>query len=155
MSSGSASPPRDARGPKPAAQYANVAELAAQARKREDLDQRLRQSLPPPLNQQIHLADLRDGRAVLLAPSPAWAARVRMATAQILAALRALGMQADSVLVKIVPVPPSKPESVAASMPLSRATAQHLRSAAKTVADPELRALFLEMASFAEANGAS
>lgn len=155
MSSGSANPPRDARGPKPAAQHADVAELAAQARKRDDLDQRLRQSLPPPLNQQIHLADLRDGRAVVLAPSPAWAARVRMATAQILAALRALGAQADSVVVKIVPAPLSKPESVAASMPLSRATAQHLRSAAKAVADPELRALFLEMASFAEANGAS
>ncbi|MEO7148804.1 MAG: DciA family protein [Rhodanobacteraceae bacterium] len=132
-----------------------MAELTAQARKRDDLDQRLRQSLPPPLDQQIRLADLRDGRAVLLAPSPAWAARVRMANSQILAALRALGVQADSVTVKIVPAPLSKPESISASMPLSRATAQHLRSAAKTVADPELRALFLEMASFAEADRAS
>lgn len=155
MSRGNSSPPRDARGPKPAAQHANVAELAAQARKRDDLDRRLRQSLPPPLDQQIHLADLRDGRAVLLAPSPAWATRVRMANAQILAALRALGVQADTIIVKIVPAPLSKPEPVAASMPLSRATAQHLRAAAKAVADPELRALFLEMASFAEANGAS
>ncbi|MEO6968869.1 MAG: DciA family protein [Rhodanobacteraceae bacterium] len=131
-----------------------MAELAAQARKRDDLDRRLRQSLPPPLDQQIRLADLRDGRAVLLAPSPAWAARVRMANAQILAALRALGVQADSVIVKIVPAPPLKPEPIASSLPLSRASAQHLRAAARTVADPDLRALFLEMASIAEADGA-
>lgn len=155
MPPGDSAPPRDARGPKLAAQYANVTALAAQARAREDLDRRLRQALPPPLNEQIRLAGVRDGHAVLLTPSPAWAARVRMAQTQILAALHALGAQADSVTVKIVPAPLPQPASVAASVPLSRATAQHLRAAAKAVADPELRALFLEMASLAEANATS
>lgn len=138
------------------AECAAIAKLGAQARELDRLDQRFRQLLPAPLNEQVRFAGIRGGRAVLLAPSPAWATRTRMAQTRILALLRTLGVQADSIVVKVkvVAAPLMKAEPVA-SVPVSAATARHLRAASKTVADPELRALFLDLASFAEGNASS
>lgn len=147
-------PRRPVPGPKPVAQCAPVRTLSARARELDTLDQQLRRSLPPPLNDRLHYAGLRGTRATLLAESPTWASRARMAQPKILAALRALGVQAETILVKVVttPPPPAEPN---ASLPLSAASARHLRAAAKVIADPELRALFLEMASFAERDSSS
>lgn len=137
-------------GPKDVRECEPFVALASRARKRDELDRQLRQTLPSPLREQVRLADLRHGCLVFLAPSPAWASRLRMAQAQILAAARAMGTKADSVIVKVTP-----PDTVAQPQPpqrapLSRATAAHLRSAARSLSDPELRDLFLELASVAE-----
>lgn len=142
-------PRRPVSGPLPVAQCAPVKALSARARELDQLDQRLRQSLPPPLNEQLRYAGLRGNRATLLATSPAWASRARMALPRILTTLRALGIPADTLVIKVItaPVPQAEPM---ASMPLSAASARHLRAAAKGIADPELQALFLELASFAE-----
>jgi hypothetical protein len=147
-------PRRQAPGPKPVAQCAPVRALSARARELDNLDQQLRRSLPPPLNERLRYAGLRGTRATLLAPSSTWASRARMAQPKILAILRALGVQAETILVKVVnaPPPPAEPN---ASVPLSAASARHLRAAAKAIADPELQALFLEMASFAERDSCS
>jgi hypothetical protein len=126
-----------------------VAALARRAHELDEMDRRLRQTLPSPLRDQVRLADIRDGRIVFLAPSPAWASRLRLAQAQILAAARAMGAQAGSVVVKVVP-PPAAPHEPAKRTPLSRAAAEHLETAARSLSDPELRALFLELASIAE-----
>lgn len=150
----SKTPRRPAPGPKPVAQCAPVRALSARARELDNLDQQLRRSLPPPLNDRLHYAGLRGTRATLLAESPAWASRARMAQPRILAALRALGVQAETILVKVVIAPP-RPAEPNASLPISAASARHLRAAAKAIADPELRALFLEMASFAEGDSCS
>lgn len=147
-------PRRPLPGPKPVAQSAPVRALGARARELDALDQRLRQSLPPPLNKRLHYAGLRGTRATLLVESSTWAARARMAQPKILAALRALGVQAETILVKVVIAPPP-PAEPTASLPLSAASARHLRAAAKAIADPELQALFLEMASSAERNARS
>lgn len=147
-------PGHQAPGPKPVAQCAPVRALSARARELDNLDQQLRQSLPPPLNERLRYAGLRGSRATLLAPSPAWASRARMAQPKILAALRALGVQAETILVKVVAAPPQPAEPIA-SLPLSAASARHLRAAAKAIADPELQALFLELASFAEKDSCS
>ena len=153
--------PKDSRphrdpvpGPKPIAQCTPVRALSARARELDNLDQQLRQSLPPPLNERLHYAGLRGTRATLLAPSPTWASRARMAQPRILAALRALGVQAETILVKVVAAPLQPAEPIA-SLPLSAASARHLRAAAKAIADPELQALFLELASFAEKDSGS
>jgi hypothetical protein len=53
---------------------------------------------------------LRGTRATLLATSPTWASRARMAQPKILAALRALGIQAETILVKVVSTPPQPAE---------------------------------------------
>jgi hypothetical protein len=71
---------------------------------------------------------------------------------QILAAAHAIGVPAGSVIVKVAPLPPvaSAPEQ---SKPLSAAAGLHLKAAATSIPDPELRALFLELASIAETTG--
>jgi hypothetical protein len=123
--------------------------LAKRAHEQDELDRQLRRTLPSPLRDQVRLADIRNGRIVFLAPSPAWASRLRLAQAQILAAARAMGAQAGSVVVKVVP-PPAAPHEPAKRTPLSRAAAEHLKTAARSLSDPELQVLFLELASIAE-----
>jgi len=51
--------------------------------------------------------------------------------------------------VKVVTRPPAAKEP-ARSKPLSPAAASHLKAAAASLADPEMRVLFLELASLAE-----
>ena len=131
------------------AKCAPVVELAHKAGKLEALDRALRQTLPSPLREQVRFAQMRGDRLVFIATSPAWASRLRLQQAQILAAARAIGANAGSVLVKVAPLPPPAPQPEQ-SKPLSAAAALHLRAAAKSIPDAELRALFLELASVAE-----
>lgn len=145
-------PPRQPRGPRDVRETGPFVSLARQARKRDELDRRLRGSLPAPLREQVRLADLHHGRLVFLAPSPAWAARLRTYQAQVLAAAHAQGVEADAVVVKVAPphtVPTPEPPR---RTPLSRATATHLRAAARSLVDHKLRDLFLELASIAESS---
>lgn len=115
----------------------------------EALDRALRQTLPSPLREQVRFANLRNDRLVFLASSPAWASRLRLMQTQILATASAIGTHASSVTVKVAPQPPveTPPDR---SKPLSPAAAAHLRAAAASLTDPELRALYLELASLAE-----
>jgi hypothetical protein len=113
------------------------------------LDRALRQTLPSPLREQVRFANFRGDRLVFLASSPAWASRLRLQQAQILAAARAIGANAGSVTVKVAPLPPPDPQPEQLK-PLSAAAALHLKAAAKSIPDPELKALFLELASVAK-----
>jgi hypothetical protein len=136
-------------GPKSLVDCGSFATLAHKAESLEALDRALRQTLPSPLREQVRFADLRHDRLVFLASSPGWASRLRLMQTQILAAAHAIGTRASSVNVKVVPQPPAAtpPDR---SKPLSPAAAAHLVAAAASFTDPELRALFLELASFAE-----
>lgn len=140
---------RTGHGPRPITDVGPVAALAKQAGKLEALDRALRQTLPSPLREQVRFANLRDDRLVFLASSPAWASRLRLQQTQILAAARAIGANASSVTVKVAPLPPPDPPPEQ-SKPLSAAAALHLKAAAGSIHDPELRAMFLELASVAE-----
>ena len=137
------------RGPKPLAECGSFASLARKAGELDALDRALRQTLPTPLREQVRFAHLRNGRLVFLASSPAWAARLRLMQAQILATARAIGTSASSVTVKVAPPRPAATEPDR-SKPLSPAAAAHLRAAAASFTDPEMRVLFLELASLAE-----
>jgi len=134
-------------------EFGPIASLARKARELDALDRALRQTLPSPLREQVRFANLKDGRLVFLAPSPALspalAARLRLLQTQILSTARAVGTYASSVTVKVAPQPPTEivPDR---SKPLSPAAASHLRAAAASTTDPELRELFLELASIAE-----
>ena len=123
----------------------SFAELARKARALEALDRALRQTLPLPLRDQVRFADLRQQRLVFLATSPAWATRLRLAQAQILASAHAIGVAASAIKVKVVTPEAAKPQEVALKS-LSPAAAAHLRTTAGSFADPELRALFLALA---------
>lgn len=142
---------RATHGPKSAADCGPIASLAARARELDGLDRRLRQSLPAVIREQVRLADVRDGRLVFLAPTPAWASRLRLSQASLLDTAQALGTRAQSVVVKVAPLPPA-PAEPAYGKPLSAAAAVHLRSAASALSDPELRDLFLSLASVAESS---
>jgi hypothetical protein len=136
-------------GPRSLADCGSFASLARKAGALEALDRALRQTLPSPLREQVRFANLRNNRLVFLASSPAWASRLRLMQAQILASASAVGACASSVTVKVVPQPPAVavPDQ---SKPLSPAAAAHLRAAAASSTDPEWRDLFLQLASFAE-----
>jgi hypothetical protein len=143
---------RSGRGPKSLAECGSFATLARKAGELDALDRALRQTLPTPLREQVRFAHLRNGRLVFLATSPAWASRLRLMQTQILATARAIGTCASSVTVKVAPPLPAAtlPDR---SKPLSPAAAIHLRAAAASITDPELRVLFLELASIAETAG--
>ena len=149
-----ADPPasRPTRGPKPLAECGSFASLARKAGELDALDRALRQTLPMPLREQVRFAHLRNGRLVFLASSPAWAARLRLMQAQILATARAIGTSASSVTVKVAPPLPAAVEPDR-SKPLSPAAAIHLKAAAASITDPELKGLFLELASVADTSG--
>ncbi|OOG59755.1 DciA family protein [Rhodanobacter sp. C03] len=140
---------RIGNGPKSLVECGSFATLARKAGALEALDRALRQTLPSPLREQVRFADLRNDCLVFLASSPAWASRLRLMQTQILATARAIGTCASSVTVKVAPQPPATIEPDR-SKPLSPAAASHLRAAAASLTDPELRVLFLELASLAE-----
>lgn len=142
-------PRRSAPGPKPLADCGAFARLASKAAELDALDRALRQTLPTSLRNQVRFAQVRGDRLVFLASSPAWASRLRLMQTQLLATAHALGTRAGSVTVKVAPQPPVATEPDR-SKPLSPAAAVHLKAAAASVTDPELRALFLELASLAE-----
>jgi hypothetical protein len=137
------------KGPRPLVDCGSFATLARKAGELEALDRALRQTLPSPLRGQVRFADLRHDRLVFLASSPAWASRLRLMQTQILATARAIGTRASAVTVKVAPQPPAAavPDR---SKPLSPAAATHLRAAAASMSDSELRNLFLNLASLAE-----
>ena len=136
-------------GPKPASECLALGTLAEHARALDVLDRRLRRLLPDAVARETRLADVRGGRVVFLASSPAWASRLRLHQAALVAEARvALGDVVERFAVKVAPVR-SVPAENTQQKPLSAAAAAHLRTAAKSLSDPELRALYLHMASFA------
>jgi hypothetical protein len=145
----SATSRRKLHGPKPLADCGSFATLANKAGTLEALDRALRQTLPLPLREQVRFADLRHDRLVFLASSPAWASRLRLLQTQILASARAIGACASAIKVKVV-IPDLATSQPARLKPLSPTTASHLRAAAASFPDPELRALFLALASATE-----
>lgn len=133
----------------PASQCAPIADLAARARHVDLLCQQIVARLPAPLRDNVAFAGVRNDRVLLLVHSAAWATRVRMDQSRILAAVRSLGLAASSVTVKVAPTEPPTADSIVASAP-SPETARAIRAAAAAVADPDLRALFFDLADAAE-----
>ena len=143
------SPGGRGRGPRSMTEYGPIAALAKKASELDALDRALRQTLPSPLREQVRFANLRDSRLVFLATTPAWASRLRFSQTQILSTAHALGVHATMVTVKVAPLP-SVPVEPDRTKPLSAAAGRHLKAAAASLSDPELRNLFLELASVAE-----
>ncbi|MGH8191710.1 MAG: DciA family protein [Rhodanobacteraceae bacterium] len=137
----------------PVSQCGPLADLAARAREVDLLSQRIVPRLPAPLREHVGFAGLRNDRLLLLVESPAWATRARMDQARILAAVHSLGFAAGSVAVKVTPHLAPSGDSCTAR-PLSSRGAKTIRQAAMAMADPELRALFLELAALAEGSTA-
>ena len=128
---------------------AGLGGLVDRARWLDALDRRLRQSLPPPLDRQCRLANVRDDRLVFLVATPVWKSRLRLHTDTLLRAAAEAGLQVRSLTVKVatmLPVPPGE----APHPPLSPAARDALRSAASATDDPLLRDRLLALASLAD-----
>lgn len=118
--------------------------LVERAQDWDACDQRFRRHLPPALAAQLRLGDAKDGRLVVVVASPAWKARLRMETALLLEAATAAGLQARVVTIKVVP--PVAPSPARPGAPLTAAARATLETAARSMADPELRARLLRLA---------
>ncbi len=122
--------------------------LVERARELDALDRTLRGALPPNLADRCRLANVDGSRLVFLANSPAVAARLRQLQAEVFRhAADTAGLRFDKFTVKVAAVhavPPATPQE-----PLSPTASAHLADAARFLADPELRDLFLKLASLA------
>lgn len=127
-----------------------VSALSRRTRELSKLDRLLRLPLPDPLREHVRLADIRDGRIVFLAPTPAWGARLRTCQNTILAAAKGCGVQAAAMIVRVRPLPRTPQVNAVEPRRLSQTAAQHLRSAAQSVPDFEIRSLFLDLAACAD-----
>jgi hypothetical protein len=126
-----------------------LATLIERAQLLDALDVALRDALPPPLAQHCRVANVRGTRLVVLASSSTVAARLRTLQVELLsAANRLTGVRLNELAVKVAALP-ALPQGQTAAKPLSTAAASSLSDAAAILADPELRDLFLRMASMA------
>lgn len=144
--------PSPQHGLKPASQCLSLDALAKRARALDALNDRLRRLLPETIARECRLADCNNGRLVFLASSSPWATRLRLHETALLAEARAaLGDRVDRLVLKVAALS-IDPHDPAAPKPLSSAAASHLEAAAKSMKDPEIRALYLQLAALAEKN---
>ena len=136
------------RGPQALGACGSFATLSGKAAALDALDRALRQTLPMPLREQVRFANLRGGRLLFLAATPAWATRLRLLQAQILATARSLDIRAEAIGIKVSPLPRIELEPER-TRTLSPAAAGHLRAAAAAASDPEWRDLFGRLAALA------
>lgn len=104
------------------------------------LDQRLRPCLPPELAAHVRLANVETGgKLVLLVDAPIWAAKLRLATAEVLDAARSVGLDATGLVVKTTTNPLiNKPSRVEKTVkPMSTASRDALRAALDSLQDPD------------------
>jgi hypothetical protein len=140
--------PSHLRRPKAALAEPGLAGLVARAKQLDALDRTLRGALPPELASRCRFANADGARLVFLADSPAVAARLRQLQSELLGrAADATGQRFDKLTVKVAAVPAVPP--AAPQQPLSPTASAHLAATARLLADPELRDLFLRMASLA------
>lgn len=112
------------------------------------LEERLRRCLPEALRPHCRLANAGSGKLVYLVDAPVWRIALLQHADALLDAAAEAGLQTDALAVKVAPPLPSGPD-LAAPKPLSQATRDALRKTAESVADPELRAQLLRLASLA------
>lgn len=131
-----------------AAGEAGLGRLIARAQWLAAMDERLRRCLPDSLLPHCRLGNVGAGKLVYLVDTPVWGAKLRQHADALLDAATAAGLQAGALMVKVVPPLRSRSDQVAPK-PLSLATRDALRTTAESVADPELRAQLLRLASLA------
>ncbi|TAL75259.1 MAG: DUF721 domain-containing protein [Rhodanobacter sp.] len=137
-----------ASGPRALGACGAFASLARRSATLDALDRALRQTLPLPLRDEVRFANRRGTRLVFLASSPAWATRLRLMQGSIFAAAHSLDVAADTLIVKVTPLPRITLEAPPARI-LSDRAAAHLRAVAATASDPEWRALYDRLAATA------
>lgn len=138
---GSGSPPQALQ-----AATAGLGSLVERARWLDRLDHLLRQNLPAALAGQCRLANVDKDKLVFLVNAPIWKNKLRLSESVVLDAAAAAGLSVRTLVVKVTPSTPDSP-GPSLGKPLSQAVRESLRTTAQSVADPELRAQLLKLAS--------
>lgn len=134
-------------------QDAGLVDIATRARALAELDLQLRAALPPATAAQCRLLNVRDGALVIMARSPVFAARVRIAQGELLAKAKDLGLEVSSVTTRVggweLPQEP-----IAHGKPLSAKAAAELEKTARELGeDDDLAKALLSLASTVRGRG--
>jgi hypothetical protein len=114
--------------------------LVDRARYLGGLDSRIRERLPEPLKGHLRVVDVRGNTLVVLASSPAWAAKARYETRTILDSIKEIAGigPIHNVRIRTSPESPRNPGPTPKHPGLSEAAANELSRAARTISDREL-----------------
>src|SRR5690554_5869585 len=91
------------------------------------LDRQLRPLLPPALAPHVRLANVADGRLVMLVDSPVWHARLRLAAPELLDAARSVGLEVREIAIKASREPLQLPARASADRKSTRLNSSHVR----------------------------
>jgi hypothetical protein len=117
-------------------QDASLADIAKRAKALEQLDVELRAVLPEATAAKCRVLNVRDGLLVVMARSPVFAARVRLAQAELLARATELGLQVSSVVTRVGGWDlPEEPATVGKR--LSESAAKELEKTAEELGDSD------------------
>ena len=126
-----------------------ISRLLSRARALGELDERVHELIPAPLNDHCRILSLRDDTLTLAADSPVWAARLRFHTTQLVKQLsddQTVNLRTVRVCVR----PRERPAATrtASGKPLiSRKNSHTLKQGARQVTDPDLKAALERLAS--------
>jgi len=131
------------------AQNSILRQLLRQAAVHQELDSHVKCLLEEPLNGHIQLAVIREGSLVLVADSPAWAAKLRYQVPQLLRQITENPAFPDiqTIRVKVATSDASRqPVKVAQMRSLTKTSARELNRQAELLEDPALRDALLRLA---------
>ncbi len=120
--------------------------IASHARRLAELDALVRLCLGDELAAHCRLADLRSGRLVLAADTPAWATRLRYHTPELRQKLAAAGMTVAECRIVVAPPPPTRPADPSQRPNMSAGSASALNATAESIRDPALAAALRRLA---------
>ena len=97
------------------------------ARWLDAVDQLLRPALPAGVNAHARLANLRGKTLVFIADAPVWHAKLRLATPELIAAARSIGLEVDAVTIRLATRPwQPHPATITPHIPPSAASQKGL-----------------------------
>lgn len=125
---------------------AQLGQLFAQAKVLQRLQTRLESRLPPQLAQHCQVAALEQGVLTLHTDSPAWAAKLRFLTADLLHIFENDSATGGIKTIRVKARPPeTSPHTNQQAPRMSPQTARFLRDVADTLDNSELRAALIRL----------
>lgn len=124
------------------AQKGDVAELVTQARQLGHLSNIVQAMLEPSLADHCHLAHFDGSRMVLVADSPAWAARLRFSVDTLVSQLKQYSNKfhgLSKIEVAVRPELPDLPQPDVVKRAISVEAAQYIEESAQGIEDTELK----------------
>ena len=120
--------------------------LVQQAQRWTRYNKLLQSVLDDSIRKHCQLGSVNKNRIVLLAESPAWAARIRLHSTTMRKQLRArTGNQDLLIVVKVRPIVPAEPDTTLNPATLSQSAIQTIRRSANTISDETLRKALLRI----------